>query len=694
VRVAELENELKKRKLSDHAPSQKTPEAVLDQSSKIDLQGNQSKRWHWEGIWTTESHTGQLQYYGPSSSFHFINEIRSHLKHVLQREHLEFSSLPNAASKIFASPTSVARKDDYVQSSNLGEEHITGKDLTRPQEEYFLNMFWQLYHCTVPILDHGSFKEHYDSLWVHPQSQGLHRKPSALVDIVLALSIQYGAASADYGQANFEMDGGDSSICGRWFYHRCQMLLSSEREKPSLSTMQCYIYSAVYLWNASFFNLAHETLAVAVRAAHALGLHQKSNNHFPEAERHIFQRIWWTLFCLDTKACIDLGRPFSIHLSDVTCELPAENLRNAIVPDSRLQLTHEGLSYLEYHSQCVQLLMAAYTIHVTFYTKCTELITDMEGKSLQDDPSAHEIAGKILSESTKLLQEWTRRVPEALKNTRKGNTGPLSISRSALDIDLCIPLWLQRQRLSLELLFHNIAMSLYRPFIRSSSSPISLTPAADNCRHLCLHHAVITTDIIHQVLSETAIFNGMYQVYQYQWEAIISMLGFALFRPICPIASSINKAIQTGIVSLETFGTSNFAGALSAANVARSLSDYIDLHSKGFQISIMRSSRTLGSAVESPQYDMPMDMSLHLSDIPASFVQAKNSVPFAGPDSQSPPTTAFTQLPMTPLNDEEFSAWMTAGLHSHDQLWFMNQNVDPGIVDTNMDIWENWMNDR
>lgn len=202
MRVAELENQLKKQNESDPSPSQKTSEVVLDQSLKIDAFGSgQSKRWHWEGVWTAESHIGQMQYYGPSSSFYFINEIRTHLKHVLQREHLEILSLPNSASKMFASPTSVSRKDDFVQRSNLGEEHITGEDLARPQEEYFLNMFWQLYHCTVLILDHGPFKEHYDSLRVYPQSQRLHRKPSALVDIVLALSIQYGTSSTEYCQA-------------------------------------------------------------------------------------------------------------------------------------------------------------------------------------------------------------------------------------------------------------------------------------------------------------------------------------------------------------------------------------------------------------------------------------------------------------------------------------------------------------
>jgi hypothetical protein len=223
---------------------------------------------------------------------------------------------------------------------------------------------------------------------------------------------------------------------------------------------------------------------------------------------------------------------------------------------------------------------------------------------------------------------------------------------------------------------------------------MSLTPVADSCRHKCLHHAVTTTNIIHQVLSETTIFNGMHQVYQYQWEAIISMMRFALFRPICPFASITSKAIQTGITSLEIFGASNFAAALSAANVARSLRDYIDLHSKGFQVSIMRSSRTPSSSVETPRHDMPMNISRHLSDKPASFIPANKSVPFAGPDSQSPPMTAFTPLQTTPLTVEEFSARMAAGLHSNDPLWLMNQNVDPGIMDTNMDVWKNWMNER
>jgi hypothetical protein len=94
-----------------------------------------------------------MQYYGPPSSFYF-NKIRSHLKHVLQRDNLEILILLSTASKVFATPAGSFQRDVINQNPNLGE------DLTRTQEEYFLHLFWQLYHCTAPILDHGTFNEH------------------------------------------------------------------------------------------------------------------------------------------------------------------------------------------------------------------------------------------------------------------------------------------------------------------------------------------------------------------------------------------------------------------------------------------------------------------------------------------------------------------------------------------------------
>ncbi|KAL9112375.1 MAG: hypothetical protein Q9187_007768, partial [Circinaria calcarea] len=99
------------------------------------------------------------------------------------------------------------------------ETPITGNYLTGIQEDYFLGLFWQSYHCTLEILDDVEFREHYKSLWA---SSGTTRKSSALVDIVLAICMQYGIAFIPRSNANAEpkadVDSNDATIAGRWFY--------------------------------------------------------------------------------------------------------------------------------------------------------------------------------------------------------------------------------------------------------------------------------------------------------------------------------------------------------------------------------------------------------------------------------------------------------------------------------------------
>jgi hypothetical protein len=118
--VAELEGQLKKQEESDRPSVQKTPGSGLDHSFRSDALGSdQSKRWHWEAVWTAKSHTGQMQYYGPSFSLYFINEICSHLKHILQWDHLDVSFLPITASRVFASPASVSRRADITTMHHI-----------------------------------------------------------------------------------------------------------------------------------------------------------------------------------------------------------------------------------------------------------------------------------------------------------------------------------------------------------------------------------------------------------------------------------------------------------------------------------------------------------------------------------------------------------------------------------------------
>lgn len=236
LRVKELEEQLEERNrsiknsavslLSPAVSSAASPAANLDPLKEY---GGNKK--YWEGIHTSTAQSHQTQYYGPSSSFYFIGRMSSYLATALQQPHSDHHMQPNSASRSFASPTS-ARRDNIEENLMPTDIPITGALLTGTQEDYFLNLFWQSYHCTLQILDEAEFREHYKSLWA---TSGTSRKPSALVDIVLAICMQYGIAFIPRGDAKAEptadVDKNDATIAGRCFYHRCQTLLTGEQRK-------------------------------------------------------------------------------------------------------------------------------------------------------------------------------------------------------------------------------------------------------------------------------------------------------------------------------------------------------------------------------------------------------------------------------------------------------------------------------
>ena len=162
---------------------------------------------------------------------------------------------PNPASRSFASPTS-PKKGNLGETTIPTDSSTTGDYLTGTQEDYFLGLFWQSYHCTLQIIDEVAFREHYKSLW---PTSGTSRNPSALV---LALCMQYGVAFVPRSSAAVEpkvdVDSNNATIAGRWLYRRSQTLLACELESPSITTLQCYIFSVYYLCSASFNNMASQ----------------------------------------------------------------------------------------------------------------------------------------------------------------------------------------------------------------------------------------------------------------------------------------------------------------------------------------------------------------------------------------------------------------------------------------------------
>lgn len=627
--------------------------------------------------------------------------MRSYLKETLQQP--DFDDPFEPITSLFVNTASSSGRDFPDQHSGMSESMSAGGAMSRAQEEHFLRLFWQSYQITIPILNEKEFREYYDSLWTNTFSPiEAKRKPSALVDSILALCVQYGTAFvvADKPNAGIEEDD-HVSFAGRELHRRSQKSLSSEYEAPTISTLQCLIYSVLYLINASLLNSGRQTLAVAVGIAYALGVQHEAVDNASAAQCSLRRRIWWTLFLLDSKICLDFGRPQMIDASNMTCDLPSGDPSEAACFGSSLSLAFTDINWLAFHTQCIKLIVTVRTIDRSFYEKCSEVSTAHKGTDLYDNLDLLESCADHLLRSMKRLEDWVRNVPGALKNPRKGTGEPFSTARSAIELDPYLPLWLKRQRLLLELLYHNLTMSLHRPFIRFPSTSVAAFQTSMDHSVSCLSHAIVTTSILNQVLNEGDLLNGWHQAYQFQWDAALSILGFGLAHPVCPHSLSARRAIHTAIANLDTLAANNCSIASNAGAVTRSLLDKIDLVASGFcnkRTLMDRSSPSFQSKppsgktpVDSPSVPQhlrasPQNQALQLatSKVPYSWVQNRPAtsdlMPMLSP-SPGAPKELSAPAPSASIN---FSLDMFGTTEESTLLPY--QDLRP----SDLEMWSDW----
>ncbi|KAK3314410.1 fungal-specific transcription factor domain-containing protein [Apodospora peruviana] len=588
-RVQDLEKEVEKRDqvIASHnddpvvvaPPASQAPPIPARPSAELNAWGEPGRvSRHIEGIFMSTSQLPQKQWFGPSSLFYFIGRIHAYLAVALQQTQTEQTNQIHVTNKPL---TSASPERDVGASEDapvLDPRTYDKRFLSPTQEEFFLDLFWQSYHCSLQIVDEVSFKEHYRSLW----TDGNTRKPSALVDIILALSMQQGipARARPPGSDRSTAPRDETDIDASWHYKRCQALLVSELECPTLSTLQSQIFSIVYLCCCSCQNMAHSNLALAIRTAHILGLHLEPNYDLPRPERELRKRIWWTLYYVESKTCMKLGRPWSTTLSEATCTLPADDHQLAI--QSGCSVAGGGnVTWLTYTVQNTKLVLAARAVYTAFYQKIGLVLAESAGASvsLSENPAGLETCAAFLRESMQCLDVWQRGVPEVLKNRRKDSGVPFSTDCTPLTIEIFAPAWMQRHRLWLELLYHNYCINLFRTFICFNFSPsvsAGSTPLSDECAACCVKHAVALTHIIHQVLSETDLLNGWHEAFQWQWNAALTMVGYVLAFPAGAATAVAREGIDIAVLAFNILSR-NFAVSTSAASVTRDLTNKADL---------------------------------------------------------------------------------------------------------------------
>ncbi|KAI1213173.1 fungal-specific transcription factor domain-containing protein [Annulohypoxylon truncatum] len=530
----------------------------------------------------------QETWYGPSSLFYFIRRVNTFLNDSFQQTHPINRMLPDS-NKLFDGPTQVSESEHgHRHTHTAGGEQVTENDyLTPTQEEYFISLFWQSFHTTLPVIDEIAFKEHYQSLWT---ASGRERKPSALVDIVIALCMQYGMAQQSGTEKvnsvspSLKSDGSganNTSIAGRWHYQRCQRLLTNELESPTIFTLQCHILSTVYLCAGSFPNMADSTCTLAVRTAYMLGLHLDPPEETSQRERELRKRLWWTLYILESKISMKLGRPFLLDHSDTTCSLPKDDRESVALSGSVLTPLGQDATWLTFHVENIKLFLVVRAAYTAFYKKQLNTTSNPNDQAPRDESGIVESHAEYLGPYIDRIEEWVRTVPDPLKTKRQDHGIPFSTDFTPLEIEPFASLWLQRQRLLLELMYHNLCINLFRPFIRfiPSTRP---TPTADKTAANCAAHAITLTRIMYQVLSSTSVLTGWHESFQWQWNATMSLIGFTIAYPQHVSAAEARDAIDLSIAVFEIFERS-LPSATSAAAIARGLGAQADLLAKNIQ---------------------------------------------------------------------------------------------------------------
>ncbi|EED19572.1 conserved hypothetical protein [Talaromyces stipitatus ATCC 10500] len=549
-----------------------TPELSFSESSHSESD-NVSQGTNWGGIYFRTARSPHETWYGPSSLFYFMGRMTNFLNLTLEQTQSKDQMVPESVSRRLDGP--LASNDEklelYRHDSQTRNETEHGHYLTPTQEEYFLDLYWNSYHTSLfPIIDEIEFKQHYRSLWT---TSGNARKDSALVDIVIALGMQYGISMTPNMKYQFA-DNSDATIAGRWYYRRCQSLLAYELESPTLATLQCHILSIIYLCSGSFQNMSDSTCAVAVRTVHMLGLHLDPPQTMPRKEREIRKRLWWALLCADSKLGLKLGRPFLLHQTNTTPKLPGDDVEAAMLSGSSFAPLGDNATWLSFNLHHTTLFLVAREAHTAFYSRDLNL---QNGQTVWDDFNTLESQAEFIYPFVKKLENWTNGVPSTLATKRKSGSRPFATVDVDLEIEQFAPLWLQRQRVILELMYHNLSANLCRPFISFALTP-PLT-VVEEMAFKCASHAIALTKITYQILSSTTILSGWHEVFQWQWNVAMTLVGFVLAYPRISMTVAARDAINLSVSVFDIFGNS-FAVANSAATIVRNLITKIDFLAK------------------------------------------------------------------------------------------------------------------
>jgi hypothetical protein len=333
---------------------------------------------------------------------------------------------------------------------------------------------------------------------------------------------------------------------------------------PSLSSVQSHIMIALFLLDAGEHQAAYNLLGLAIRIAQSLQLHHEPSSEIPTQEADLRRRVWWTLLHLDFQCSRYLGVEMTVKPRDTSCTIPSPPSTD---PDA-----------FHFHSSLLQLTRIAMAVTEALAKRQNELDEDDSAQSI-------EAYAEYLSQEVVHFHQWRDdilRMPQ-YRNLILVCDGDKPDSLNAMPSLADESSFYHQspaqilQKMLLELQYHDVMIWVYRCYIQFPLRGLNAqrSTRADIHATTALKHALTAIDLVRFRMCRSDALYGCCQIYQYVWNAVLTLLGFTLAYPLCYWFPTAREHIALSLPIFDAAGADNPI-ASRAASLTRFLLKRVD----------------------------------------------------------------------------------------------------------------------
>ncbi|KAH7158370.1 hypothetical protein DER46DRAFT_685421 [Fusarium sp. MPI-SDFR-AT-0072] len=272
--------------------------------------------------------------------------------------------------------------------------------------------------------------------------------------------------------------------------------------------------------------LSYMYVGLAIRTALAMGINREPgpNSKKPPSLLRAETRTWWGLYSLETEMSFAMGRPDT---------LGADLYHNRRFPRIGNGQNETGMdSEMSEHPCC------AIIEHMVHFSKITRNICLSIYLPETTIPMMVAMAGQIERD----LEAWTQKLPEAIRPM--GSSTQVPSLRGVRDVQ-----WVKRQRLVLNLRYHNLRILLFGSFLLRSTAQERATMSDTKIGiQKCLESAKQTIETIYQTYQHSDFFRTWFYNTTYTVFAasiiLVYMTQEAVESEMQPLLRLVDMAIE------------------------------------------------------------------------------------------------------------------------------------------------------